>query len=205
MQNHMVKETGLHIFELASSLGRMHERTLSELANATSKTPFGAVFALNASFARMANEGMDTLASRLSDANAPSPAPTATQPVAKAAPKAEPAKKSAPPAVETASITVMADDDTFEPDVSDVLVEEIVASPKPPVESKTVATKDDLTHIAGIGATTAKKLNGAGIENFAQIAEMSESQFAKLLASLEIKSIRFQPKQWIEEAKELMA
>ncbi len=199
MHNPMVEEAGTRFFEMASSLGRMHERTLSGLAEATSKTPFGPVFAINASLARMANDGMDTLASRLNGAEAP--APTATK--SKAAAKPKPAKKAATgskpgskPAAETAPAIAITD--VIEPDVADVLVDA-------PAKSGAVTTPDDLTTISGIGATTAKKLRGAGIETFAQIAEMSEDRFSALLASLDVKSIRFPPKLWIEQAKTLSA
>lgn len=238
MPKHMVEEAGSRFFEMASSLGRMHERTLSGLADATSKTPLGPVFAINASLARMANEGMDTLASRLtvvtdpvvSDAPKPAakakvaPKPTAkpkaaAKPVQKAVaklaekpvvakspkPAAKPkvAKKPAPLTVETSAATTAAD--MLEPDVADVLVEDVVAVAELPAKPKAAIAKDDLTRINGIGATTAKKLHGAGIENFAQIAKMSDDQFAALLTSLEVKSIRFSPNLWIEEAKKLSA
>ena len=222
MQKHMVEEAGSRFFAVASSLGRMHERTLSGLADATSKTPLGPVFAINASLVRMANEGIDTLASRMNIAADPvvSDAPkSAAKPkasakparkaVAKTAEKPKPAakpkaaKKPAPFTVETSPATALAD--IVEPDVADVLVEDVVAVTKVPAKPKTAVVKDDLTQINGIGATTAKKLHGAGVETFAQIAKMSDDQFAALLTSLEVKSIRFSPNLWIEEAKKLSA
>ena len=222
MQKHMVEEAGSRFFAVASSLGRMHERTLSGLADATSKTPLGPVFAINASLVRMANEGIDTLASRMNIAADPvvSDAPkSAAKPkasakparkaVAKTAEKPKPAakpkaaKKPAPFTVETSPATALAD--IVEPDVADVLVEDVVAVTKVPAKPKATIVKDDLTQINGIGATTAKKLHGAGVETFAQIAKMSDDQFAALLTSLEVKSIRFSPNLWIEEAKKLSA
>lgn len=181
MNRHMVEEAGSRFFELASSLGRIHADTLSGMADATSKTPLGPVFAMNATFARIAHEGMDTLSERL--VNAKTAAPT---PKAKAA---DPA-----PAPEAA-----------EPDVMDVLVEadEVEDAPLPVIEP--ASTQDDLSIITGIGATTAKKLNSVGVESFAQIAAMDEGEFAVLLESLDIKSIRFSPAMWIAEAKTLAA
>ena len=229
MQKHMVEEAGSRFFEMASSLGRMHERTLSGLADATSKTPLGPVFAINASLARMANESMDTLATRLTSGNeASSPdmpkpvAKTATAPKASAKPKAaakpkpvakstaapatkpKPAKKPAPAPVKKAPATAIAAA-AVKANGADVLVEDVVVKAKAPAEPKATVAKDDLTRINGIGATTAKKLHGAGIDTFARIAKMSEAEFTKLLASLEIKSIRFTPSAWIKEAKTLSA
>ena len=199
MQRQMVEEAGARFFEVATSLGRFHERTLTGLAEATAKTPVGPFFAINASLARMANEGMETLAGRLNGTRFPDEAPS---PKAKPAPARKPkpktAKKPAPFAVESAPATAVAD--AIEPDVEDVLVEEVIAEATLPEAPATVA-KDDLTLITGIGAGTARKLNGAGVESFAQIAAMDEAQFADLLASIGIRSIRFSPATWIAEAK----
>jgi len=237
MNRHMVEEAGSRFFELASSLGRIHADTLSGLADATAKTPFGPVFAVNASLARMANDGIETLATRVSAnavAAAPAPAPEALKPapivakapvpktpapkkakapVAKAAapkiadaPKPKKAKKPAPFAVEAAPVSALSDFD--EPDVGDVLIDDaMVEDVLAEVEREPVALadKDDLTAINGIGATTAKKLNGIGIESFAQIAALSETEFSDMLSSLDIRTIRFSPAVWIAEAKTRMA
>jgi|GEM_PF-6456575 len=71
--------------------------------------------------------------------------------------------------------------------------------------ARPATTNDDLAKINGIGATTVKKLNGVGISSFAQIAAMSEGQFTDLLESLDIRSIRFSPATWIDEAKKFAA
>ena len=191
MNRHMVKETGTQFFELASSLGRIHADTLSSMANAASTTPLGPVFAMNASLARLANEGMDTMASRLATAKAAAPKAKPKKAKAPAKPKAaKPAKAKAPAPVATLA-------DTMEPDVADVMVEADAIAP--------ATTNDDLAKINGIGATTVKKLNGVGISSFAQIAAMSEGQFTDLLESLDIRSIRFSPATWIDEAKKFAA
>ena len=199
MNRHMVQETGSRFLELASSLGRIHVDALDGMADATAKTPLGAIFAANASLARMASEGMETLATRMNAEVAP-----ATDAPAKAASKPKKAKKPAAFAVETPPV------EAIEPDIADVLIEEPVAKQaKAPAKAKaapTAAAKpDDLTAINGIGATTAKKLNKAGIETFAQIAGMTDAKFEALLATLDIKSIRFTPAYWIGEAKKLTA
>lgn len=225
MSRHMVEEAGSRFLELASSFGRLHAETLSGLAEATAKTPFGPVFAINASLARMANDGIETLATRVGGAPAPKAASGSAPVVAKAPAPAKPEKpapasaevlsfktpeaaesaRSAPFAVETSPVTALAD--LAEPEVEDVLVddamvEDVLAEIEPgPVA---LADKDDLTRINGIGATTAKKLNGVGIESFAQIVGMSEAQFTDLLASLDIRTIRFSPAAWIAEARTLM-
>jgi len=222
----MVEAAGSQFLELASSFGKLHAETLAGLADATAKTPFGPVFAVNASLARMANDGIETLATRMNGAAAEAQAPApkkakaaknpapvvakapasgkAAAPAPKAVdtPKPKKARKPAPFTVEASPVTALAD--LGEPDIEDVLVNDVmVEDVLAEVEHKPVALadKDDLTLINGIGATTAKKLNGIGIESFAQIAEMSEEGFTDLLASLDIKTIRFSPAIWIEEAK----
>ncbi len=198
MNTHMVEEAGTRFFELASSLGRIHAETLSGLADATAKTPLGAVFAVNASLAHMANNSMETLASRLSAKNAP----TAKAPAKTPASKPKKAKKAASVAGVEATMAIA---DAFEPDVADVLVDEGIDTTANASASipKADGKPDDLTLISGVGATTAKKLNKAGIETFAQIVAMDESAFEALLASLDIKSIRFTPSFWIDEARKL--
>ena len=207
MSRHLVEEAGTRFFELATSLGRFHERTLKGLADATAKTPAGPFFAINASLARMANDGMETLAGRLSGTTIPAgsrrtdpaaEAPSATVDAPKRAKAPGRARTPAPFTVETAPDTAVAE--AIEPEVEDVLVDEIVAEAALPGKPASVI-KDDLTLITGIGAATARKLNDAGIESFAQIAGMSEDGFADLLSSLEIRSIRFSPATWIAEAK----
>lgn len=220
MNRHMVEEAGSRFLELASSFGRLHAETLSGLAEATAKTPLGPVFAINASLARMANDGIETLATQVG--GAPKTASGSAPVVAKAPAPAKPEKPapasaevlsfktpepkdSAPFAVEASPVTALAD--LGEPEIEDVLVDDaMVEDVLAEVEHKPVALadKDDLTRITGIGATTAKKLNGVGIESFAQIVAMSEAQFTDLLASLDIRTIRFSPGAWIAEAKTLM-
>lgn len=224
MNRHMVGEAGSRFFEMASSLGRIHADTLTGLADATAKTPLGPVFAMNATFARMANDGMETLASRLAvdsatvvdtttapvakasatTVTAKKPATTKAKPTSKSAPKSKKAEKPAPFAVDAAPATTVAD--LAEPDVSDVLVDDsmlddVLIDAIPEAPARTAFAKDNLTLINGIGATTEKKLNSVGIESFAQIAAMTERQFEDVLESLDIKSIRFSPALWIEAAK----
>ncbi len=202
MDKLMVEQAGSRFFEFASTLGRMHVKTLTGLADATAKTPLGPVFAVNASVARMMNEGVESIAHKLvGDNGAASDAPVkkAAAPVAKAKPaakkaaaKADKPVKETKPAAKAKAATSL----SIEPEADEVLVDDNAA-----VEAVASAKADDLTVISGIGATTAKKLNGAGINGFADIAAMTEDKFADLLASLDIKSIRFSPAKWIEEAK----
>ncbi len=202
MNRLMVEQAGSRFFELASSLGRIHADTLTGLADATAKTPLGPVFAVNASVARMVNEGVDTLAQRFTGESGSIPdAPFAAKEKAvkpKATPK--PAKKAAKASkkIEAEATAPLA----LEPEAHDVLVEDVaMADIAPAAKIEEITAADDLTVISGIGATTAKKLNGAGVTRFADIAAMNEGAFADLLASLDIKSIRFSPAKWIEEAK----
>lgn len=61
---------------------------------------------------------------------------------------------------------------------------------------------DNLKKLTGIGPALEKKLNGAGITTFAQIAALSDAQIAELEEQLSL-SGRFAKDGWVEQAKEL--
>jgi large subunit ribosomal protein L21 len=61
---------------------------------------------------------------------------------------------------------------------------------------------DNLKKITGIGPALEKKLNGAGITTFAQIAALTETEVAALEEQLSLAG-RFEKDGWIEQAKEL--
>ncbi len=61
---------------------------------------------------------------------------------------------------------------------------------------------DNLKKITGIGPALEKKLNGAGITTFAQIAALTGTEVAKLEEELSLVG-RFEKDGWIEQAKEL--
>lgn len=61
---------------------------------------------------------------------------------------------------------------------------------------------DNLKKLTGIGPALEKKLNGAGITTFAQIAALTEAQIAELEEQLSL-SGRFAKDGWVEQAKEL--
>lgn len=191
MNTQFVEQTGAKFLEMASSLGRMNVEALSNLAQATEKTPFGAIFAANAKFARMAHENVEAMVAPLAPKTEDSkPAPAAKKTAS--AKKSTPAP--APKTVEKSEPTVEAKTDSvdlIEPAVEDLLVE---------TGSASTAPADDLTLINGIGETTMRKLNDVGVKHFADIAAMSEERFQALLSSLSIKSIRYTPAYWIEEA-----
>ena len=60
---------------------------------------------------------------------------------------------------------------------------------------------DNLKKLTGIGPALEKKLNGAGITTFAQIAALTEAQIAELEEQLSL-SGRFAKDGWVEQAKE---
>lgn len=61
---------------------------------------------------------------------------------------------------------------------------------------------DNLKKLTGIGPALEKKLNGAGITTFAQIAALTDAQIAELEEQLSL-SGRFAKDGWVEQAKEL--
>jgi len=69
---------------------------------------------------------------------------------------------------------------------------EVKAQPPKPAPAA-AASADDLSQISGVGPAAVKKLNAAGITNFAQLAALSEGQAAEIKAKPE----------WIAQAKDL--
>ncbi|MEZ6002291.1 50S ribosomal protein L21 [Hyphomonas sp.] len=61
---------------------------------------------------------------------------------------------------------------------------------------------DNLKKLTGIGPALEKKLNGAGITTFAQIAALTDAQIAELEEQLSLAG-RFAKDGWVEQAKEL--
>ena len=61
---------------------------------------------------------------------------------------------------------------------------------------------DDLTQLSGVGPALLKKLNGAGISTFAQIAAWTEADVAEFDEKLSFKG-RIEREGWIAQAKEL--
>ncbi len=61
---------------------------------------------------------------------------------------------------------------------------------------------DDLKLISGVGPAFEKKLNGAGIFHFAQIAKLKKAQIADLEEELNM-SGRVERDEWIQQAKDL--
>lgn len=61
---------------------------------------------------------------------------------------------------------------------------------------------DNLKKMTGVGPALEKKLNGAGITTFAQIAALSEAQIAELEEQLSL-SGRFEKDGWVAQAAEL--
>ena len=66
----------------------------------------------------------------------------------------------------------------------------------------TTGTADNLKKMTGVGPALEKKLNGAGITTFAQIAALSNAQIAELEEQLSL-SGRFEKDGWVALAAEL--
>ncbi len=79
------------------------------------------------------------------------------------------------------------------------------AAPKAEAAAAPVAeagAADNLKKMTGIGPALEKKLNGAGITTFAQVAALTDAQIAELEEQLGL-SGRFEKDGWVEQAKEL--
>ena len=62
---------------------------------------------------------------------------------------------------------------------------------------------DNLKKMAGLGPAMEKKLNGAGITTFAQIAALSADDVTKLEEELGIAAGKFEKEDWVAQAQEL--
>jgi large subunit ribosomal protein L21 len=69
--------------------------------------------------------------------------------------------------------------------------------------SKVAGKKDDLTVIGGIGPALAKKLNGAGITSFAQLAALTETDIERLEKDIIRFTGRVKRDDWVGQAKKL--
>ena len=67
--------------------------------------------------------------------------------------------------------------------------------------SLTVETKDDLTKIEGIGAKTAEALQNAGINSFAQLADMEAAKVKETLVEAAKTFNRFDTTTWPQQAR----
>jgi len=81
-------------------------------------------------------------------------------------------------------------------------------APAAPAEEETPAAEaagaDDLSLLSGVGPVLVKKLTGAGITTFRQIAELTEEAARELDEKLTLRG-RIEREEWIEQARELMA
>mgnify|MGYP003630876580 FL=1 len=71
-----------------------------------------------------------------------------------------------------------------------------------PAAAAATTGADNLKKMTGVGPALEKKLNGAGITTFAQIAALSEAQIAELEEQLSL-SGRFEKDGWVAQAAEL--
>ncbi|MCA8892566.1 MAG: 50S ribosomal protein L21 [Hyphomonas sp.] len=76
------------------------------------------------------------------------------------------------------------------------------AAPATAAPAADAGAADNLKKLTGIGPALEKKLNGAGITTFAQIAALTDAQIAELEEQLSL-SGRFAKDGWVEQAKEL--
>ena len=72
-----------------------------------------------------------------------------------------------------------------------------------PAAAKGVDRKDDLTAIGGIGPALAKKLNGAGITSFAQLATLTDADIERLEKDIIRFTGRIKRDDWVGQAKKL--
>ncbi|WP_321490220.1 50S ribosomal protein L21 [uncultured Hyphomonas sp.] len=76
------------------------------------------------------------------------------------------------------------------------------AAPAAAAPAADAGAADNLKKLTGIGPALEKKLNGAGITTFAQIAALTDAQIAELEEQLSLAG-RFAKDGWVEQAKEL--
>ena len=62
---------------------------------------------------------------------------------------------------------------------------------------------DDLKRIRGVGPTTEKRLNGAGILTWAQMASLSDDDLNQVADLLKVTVDKINREQWVEQARAL--
>jgi large subunit ribosomal protein L21 len=65
--------------------------------------------------------------------------------------------------------------------------------------------EDDLTAITGIGPATARRLRGAGVTTFVQLAGLSDEAIDELAPKLKSRAERIKRDGWVEQARKLAA
>jgi large subunit ribosomal protein L19 len=75
---------------------------------------------------------------------------------------------------------------------------------KGPIFNAPKGPADDLTRIKGVGGELAGRLNKLGIATFAQIAELSDDDIARIDEVLDFKG-RIERENWIAQSRDLMA
>lgn len=75
-------------------------------------------------------------------------------------------------------------------------------SPDKEVASKPAEGKDDLKKLTGVGPALEKKLHGAGVISFAQVASWKDADIEEISEKLSLKG-RIEREGWIEQAKNL--
>jgi predicted flap endonuclease-1-like 5' DNA nuclease len=71
-----------------------------------------------------------------------------------------------------------------------------------PAADTAPAVPDDLEAITGIGPVYAGRLHGAGIQTFAQLAELSPDQIREIIGPIRSGHM-IEPEKWIAEARRL--
>jgi predicted flap endonuclease-1-like 5' DNA nuclease len=101
------------------------------------------------------------------------------------------------------------------PTTGQELPPEFAATPTEPAERVEVAAaggtetslngEDDLTAITGIGPATARRLRGAGVTTFVQLAGLSDEAIDELAPKLKSRAERIKRDGWVEQARKLAA
>jgi len=115
-----------------------------------------------------------------------------------------PAKSATPPAPAPAQPVAEENESTVAISLAD-LVDSIdgVSDIKINVAPGPAGRIDDLKRIRGVGPTTEKRLNGAGIVTWEQMASLSDDDLNQVADLLKVTVDKIKREQWVEQARAL--
>lgn len=182
--------------EMAMKFAKGQVEILDMLATSAKGTPAAPLFDFALQMQHSALEGLESLAT-----------------AAKAAPSEAKSKKAAKPVKAAASAMKKAVDAQ-----ADLLVKASTEANAAAAKTKDTVRKaaksaasgdmkslyDDLTVVSGIGPSTMKKLQAAGIRTVEDIAKTTKKDLTAIIEEANIRVLKFTPADWIADAKALL-